>query len=115
MPFDACQRLNGPVQLNIPRDFFYGESETTIPGPNVIERSAGGVTSLEAAAKAIQHAKNPVILGLNSFLNFSMLLNAVRFQSHSYIFCRVHLFQNNTDRRYDCNTFCCLYKRRRER
>ena len=62
LAFDACQRLNGPVQLNIPRDFFYGESETTIPGPNVIERSAGGVTSLEAAAKAIQHAKNPVIL-----------------------------------------------------
>lgn len=60
--FDACQRENGPVQLNIPRDFFYGESETTIPGPNVIERSAGGVASLERAAEAIQNAKNPVIL-----------------------------------------------------
>ena len=25
--FDAAQREVGPVQLNIPRDFFYGESK----------------------------------------------------------------------------------------
>jgi sulfoacetaldehyde acetyltransferase len=60
--FDACQRENGPVQLNIPRDLFYGESETTIPSPNVVERSAGGEQSLAKAAKLIHNAKNPVIL-----------------------------------------------------
>ena len=60
--FDACQRENGPVQLNIPRDFFYGESETNIPMPNIVERSAGGVQSLAKAAELIQNAKNPVIL-----------------------------------------------------
>jgi len=60
--FDAAQRENGPVQLNIPRDFFYGESMTTIPKPNVIERSAGGTLSLAKAADAIRNAKNPVIL-----------------------------------------------------
>ena len=31
----------GPVQLNIPRDMFYGDLTTTIPEPMVIERSAG--------------------------------------------------------------------------
>jgi sulfoacetaldehyde acetyltransferase len=60
--FDACQRENGPVQLNIPRDFFYGESETTIPAPNMVERSAGGEQSLARAAELIHNAKNPVIL-----------------------------------------------------
>ena len=51
--FDAAQREVGPVQLNIPRDFFYGESATTIPTPNVIERSAGGAASLARAADII--------------------------------------------------------------
>ena len=31
----------GPVQLNIPRDMFYGDVNTTIPEPMNIERSAG--------------------------------------------------------------------------
>ena len=31
----------GPVQLNIPRDMFYGDINTTIPEPMNIERSAG--------------------------------------------------------------------------
>ena len=60
--FDAAQREVGPVQLNIPRDFFYGESATTIPTPNVIERSAGGAASLARAADIIASAENPVIL-----------------------------------------------------
>jgi sulfoacetaldehyde acetyltransferase len=62
LAFDAAQRENGPVQLNIPRDHFYGETECTIPIPNVIERSAGGKQSLARAAEAIKAAKNPVIL-----------------------------------------------------
>lgn len=60
--FDAAQRDNGPVQLNIPRDYYYGESVTTIPRPNVLERSAGGEASLAQAAELIRNAKNPVIL-----------------------------------------------------
>jgi sulfoacetaldehyde acetyltransferase len=60
--FDAAQRENGPVQLNIPRDYFYGENEVTIPRPNVVERTAGGEMSLQKAADMIKGAKNPVIL-----------------------------------------------------
>ena len=60
--FDAAQRENGPVQLNIPRDYFYGETKCTIPRPNVVERTAGGEMSLQKAADLIKTAKNPVIL-----------------------------------------------------
>merc|ERR1719161_24257 len=60
--FDAAQRELGPVQLNIPRDFFYGENTVLIPRPNTLERSAGGEASLQAAAEKIRTAKNPVIV-----------------------------------------------------
>jgi len=60
--FDAAQRELGPVQLNIPRDFFYGENTVLIPRPNTLERSAGGEASLQAAAEKIRAAKNPVIV-----------------------------------------------------
>ena len=60
--FDAAQRENGPVQLNIPRDLFYGECETYIPRPNTVERTAGGEMSLDRAADLLRKAKNPVIL-----------------------------------------------------
>ena len=32
----------GPVQVNIPRDYFYGEIETAVASPQPVERSAGG-------------------------------------------------------------------------
>jgi len=60
--FDAAQRELGPVQLNIPRDFFYGENQFLVPQPNVIERSAGGEKSLQGATEMIRKAKNPVII-----------------------------------------------------
>jgi len=34
----------GPVQLNIPRDMFYGDLVTTIPEPIKVDRSAGKCT-----------------------------------------------------------------------
>jgi len=52
----------GPVQLNIPRDMFYGDLTTTIPEPMVIERSAGGPAALKQAAELLASAKNPVIV-----------------------------------------------------
>ena len=52
----------GPTQLNIPRDMFYGEFDTTIPKPIRVERGAGGPESLEAAVKLLAGAKFPVIL-----------------------------------------------------
>jgi sulfoacetaldehyde acetyltransferase len=52
----------GPTQLNIPRDFFYGDIECEIPRPMVIERGAGGEKSLDEAAALLAAAKFPVIL-----------------------------------------------------
>ena len=52
----------GPVQINIPRDYFYGEIEATIATPRPIERSAGGAESLDAAARLLADASFPVII-----------------------------------------------------
>jgi sulfoacetaldehyde acetyltransferase len=60
--FDIAMAERGPVQLNIPRDYFYGEGEFDIRAPQRIERSAGGPESLDAAARLLAKAKFPVIL-----------------------------------------------------
>jgi len=61
---------NGPVQLNIPRDYFYGEGEHTIPEPRIIERSAGGPEAINSAFELLKKAKNPaIILGGGSVLS----------------------------------------------
>ena len=60
--FDIAMNERGPVQVNIPRDYFYGEGEFEIPQPQRVERSAGGPDALEAAAKMLAKAKFPVIL-----------------------------------------------------
>src|SRR5512147_2838407 len=60
--FDRARLLMGPAQLNIPRDFFYGDIECEIPRPLSIERGAGGTESLDAAADLLARAKFPVIL-----------------------------------------------------
>jgi sulfoacetaldehyde acetyltransferase len=60
--FDVAMQERGPVQLNIPRDYFYGDIEVEIPKPIRIEGSAGGAESLDAAAALLAKAKFPVIL-----------------------------------------------------
>jgi sulfoacetaldehyde acetyltransferase len=60
--FDRAMLEMGPAQLNIPRDFFYGDIECEIPRPMSIERGAGGEQSLNAAAELLAAAKFPVIL-----------------------------------------------------
>ena len=60
--FDRAHLELGPTQLNIPRDFFYGDIECEIPRPMVIERGAGGEGSLDAAAELLASAQFPVIL-----------------------------------------------------
>ena len=60
--FTIAMAERGPVQVNIPRDLFYGEADYNIQKPLHIERSAGGRQSLEAASKALAGAKFPVIL-----------------------------------------------------
>jgi sulfoacetaldehyde acetyltransferase len=60
--FDRALLEMGPTQLNIPRDFFYGDIECEISPPLAIERGAGGERSLDAAAALLAAAKFPVIL-----------------------------------------------------
>ena len=60
--FDRAISDMGPTQLNIPRDYFYGEVTCEIPKPVRIERGAGGEESLAAAAELLATARFPVIL-----------------------------------------------------
>ncbi|MFZ1498901.1 MAG: sulfoacetaldehyde acetyltransferase [Giesbergeria sp.] len=60
--FDRAMSDNGPTQLNIPRDYFYGEIECEIPKPMRVDRGAGGEETLAAATELLATAKFPVIL-----------------------------------------------------
>jgi sulfoacetaldehyde acetyltransferase len=60
--FDRAISEIGPTQINIPRDYFYGEIETEIPRPNRLDRGAGGAQSLDEAAELLANAKFPVII-----------------------------------------------------
>ncbi|MGH8857651.1 MAG: sulfoacetaldehyde acetyltransferase, partial [Polaromonas sp.] len=60
--FDRAISEMGPTQLNIPRDYFYGEIECEIPKPMRVERGAGGENTLNEAAELLATAKFPVIL-----------------------------------------------------
>jgi sulfoacetaldehyde acetyltransferase len=60
--FDRAILEMGPAQINIPRDYFYGEIDCEIPQPIRIERGAGGEKSLDAAAELLAKAKFPVII-----------------------------------------------------
>jgi sulfoacetaldehyde acetyltransferase len=60
--FTIAQHERGPVQVNIPRDYFYGEGDYEILPPLIIERAAGGSNSLDKAAKMLTDAKFPVIV-----------------------------------------------------
>ena len=60
--FGIAMLERGPVQVNIPRDNFYGEFDTEIAKPAPVERSAGGSASLEAAACLLANAKFPVLM-----------------------------------------------------
>jgi sulfoacetaldehyde acetyltransferase len=60
--FDIAMAERGPVQVNIPRDYFYGEGDFEIPQPQRFERAAGGPESLDSAARMLAKAKFPVII-----------------------------------------------------
>ncbi|MDO5101992.1 MAG: sulfoacetaldehyde acetyltransferase [Lautropia sp.] len=60
--FDRAMSEMGPTQLNIPRDYFYGEIEAEIPKPMRLDRGPGGEESLNQAAELLAQAKFPVII-----------------------------------------------------
>jgi sulfoacetaldehyde acetyltransferase len=60
--FDRAMSEMGPTQLNIPRDYFYGEIDVEIPQPQRLDRGPGGDNSLNEAAELLAKAKFPVIV-----------------------------------------------------
>jgi sulfoacetaldehyde acetyltransferase len=60
--FDRAMSEMGPTQLNIPRDYFYGEVTCEIPQPQRLDRGPGGEATLNEAAELLASAKFPVIL-----------------------------------------------------
>ena len=60
--FDRALSEIGPTQLNIPRDFFYGDIDIEIPQPQRLDRGPGGEKSLGEAAYLLSTAKFPVMI-----------------------------------------------------
>jgi sulfoacetaldehyde acetyltransferase len=60
--FDRAMLEMGPCQLNIPRDFFYGDTQAVIPPPLRIGRGPGDGAALDEAAGLLASAEFPVIL-----------------------------------------------------
>lgn len=60
--FDRAISEMGPTQLNIPRDYFYGDIECAIPEPQRLDRGPGGEHSLRQAADILAQAQDPVVI-----------------------------------------------------
>ena len=60
--FDRAMSEMGPTQLNIPRDYFYGDIDVEIPQPMRVDLGPGGDRSLDEAADLISQARFPVLL-----------------------------------------------------
>lgn len=60
--FDRAMAEMGPTQLNIPRDYFYGQIKAEIPQPQRLDRGPGGDQRLNEAAELIAKARFPVII-----------------------------------------------------
>jgi sulfoacetaldehyde acetyltransferase len=60
--FDRAMLEMGPSQLNIPRDFFYGDIQAVVQPPLRIGRGPGDSAALDEAAALLASAKFPVIL-----------------------------------------------------
>jgi len=60
--FDRAHSEIGPTQLNIPRDYFYGDIDVDIPQPMRLDRGPGGEKVLAEAVDVLKKAKFPVII-----------------------------------------------------
>src|SRR5918994_1735457 len=60
--FHMAMLERGPTQVNIPRDYFYGEIDVNIPQPIQISRGPGSTQSLDEAARLLASAKFPVMV-----------------------------------------------------
>lgn len=60
--FYIAKAENGPTQLNIPRDYFYGVCDDEIYATAAVLRGPGAASQIEEAARLLAKAKYPVIL-----------------------------------------------------
>ncbi len=60
--FDRAMSEMAPTQLNIPRDYFYGDINVEIPQPMRVDRGAGGESHLQEAVELLTKAEFPVII-----------------------------------------------------
>ena len=67
--FDRALSEMGPTQLNIPRDYFYGDINVDIPTPTHLDRGPGGDKTLNDAAELLSRAKFPVIISGGGVVN----------------------------------------------
>jgi len=75
--FDRAMLELGPAQLNIPRDFFYGEIEATIAEPLRINQGAGDAAALERAAALLAGASFPVLVAGGGVINAAATAEAI--------------------------------------
>jgi len=67
--FDRALSEMGPTQLNVPRDFFYGDIDVDIPQPMHLDRGPGGEKTLQEAADLLASAEFPVIVSGGGVVN----------------------------------------------
>ncbi|UCE85212.1 MAG: sulfoacetaldehyde acetyltransferase [Deltaproteobacteria bacterium] len=60
--FTIARAEHGPVQINVPRDYFLGEIDADIHPAQTIQRGPGDGADLDAAARVLAEAEFPVIL-----------------------------------------------------
>ena len=75
--FDRAMLEAGPAQLNIPRDFFYGDIEASIAKPMLIRHGPGDGAALDAAAELLSGASFPVIVAGGGVITASATAEAI--------------------------------------
>ena len=60
--FDRALAEMGPTQLNIPRDYFYGDIDVSIAQPMRLDRGPGGERTLNEATELLANARFPVMI-----------------------------------------------------
>lgn len=76
--FNRALAEMGPTQLNIPRDFFYGDIDVEVPRPSTLDRGPGGDRSLSEAAELLKNAAFPVIVSGGGVVNANAVDDCVR-------------------------------------
>jgi sulfoacetaldehyde acetyltransferase len=75
--FDRAMLEMGPAQLNIPRDFFYGEIEASIARPMRVNHGPGDSAALDAAADLLAGASFPVIVAGGGVITAGAMAEAI--------------------------------------